>query len=570
VRFDDRLFTVLNQPARDRHDRAVRWRQLVDLVARAGPNATSPAVTRALQSIRSESGGVEERLRAAAARAVASLPLPLALLECFAGDKLAVSAPVLAAATLQPAQWRSLLAGADTETRRFVETLHPELVVTPEPDPTDQLIEARAEPRSKREPRRGATIEVEPEPEVPDNAPEPANEIIHEPKGAIVRERKPETEPVMAGSDEPSSSGRSLSEVVARIERRRRSRDVQSFPPEEQSADAPPPGAPALFRWECQPSGEIAWVDGAPRGALIGRTIARAEDESGGRIDREVARAFAMRAPFRDAGLMVPGDGVVSGEWKISGVPAFDPADGRFAGYRGIAMRDVPPAAAAPSGGPDLLADPDSLRELVHEIKTPLNAIIGFAEIIEGQFLGPADRRYRERAADIVAQARLLLGAIDDLDFAAQLHASTAAGERRSDLGHQVEALAASLREIAAARRVELDIARPGQPLTCRVEPELLDRLLYRLCSTIIEHAGRGERLRLAVDKSGSSGRFSITRPRALQSATDHQLFDATSGGEGSDLRIGFTLRLVRGLARIAGGDLVTSGAGITLTLPSG
>jgi signal transduction histidine kinase len=66
-----------------------------------------------------------------------------------------------------------------------------------------------------------------------------------------------------------------------------------------------------------------------------------------------------------------------------------------------------------------VLTDPDSLRELVHEIKTPLNAIMGFAEIIEGQYLGPADRGYRERAAEIWRQARLLLTAIDDLDFAA-------------------------------------------------------------------------------------------------------------------------------------------------------
>ena len=48
VRFDDRLLTVLNQPASDRHDTAVRWRQLVDLVARAGPNSASPVVADAL------------------------------------------------------------------------------------------------------------------------------------------------------------------------------------------------------------------------------------------------------------------------------------------------------------------------------------------------------------------------------------------------------------------------------------------------------------------------------------------------------------------------------------------
>ena len=76
--------------------------------------------------------------------------------------------------------------------------------------------------------------------------------------------------------------------------------------------------------------------------------------------------------------------------------------------------------------------DPDSLRELAHEIKTPLNTIIGFAEIISGQYLGPADRPYRDRAQDIVAQARLLLTAIDDLDFAARLRSQRGAAASTS------------------------------------------------------------------------------------------------------------------------------------------
>src|SRR5215210_433831 len=133
--------TVLSQPASDRHDTAVRWRQLVDLVARAGPNSASPVVADALDSIRKDSPRVEESLRAAAARAVAALPLPLGLLECFASDKLAVSAPILAAATLEPAQWHALLAGADDETRRFVEALHPEMTAGREPDATEALVE---------------------------------------------------------------------------------------------------------------------------------------------------------------------------------------------------------------------------------------------------------------------------------------------------------------------------------------------------------------------------------------------------------------------------------------------
>jgi hypothetical protein len=74
VRFDDRLLTVLSQPAGDRHDSAVRWRQLVDLVARAGPNASSAIVADALGVIRSDAAQVDDHLRAAAARAVAALP----------------------------------------------------------------------------------------------------------------------------------------------------------------------------------------------------------------------------------------------------------------------------------------------------------------------------------------------------------------------------------------------------------------------------------------------------------------------------------------------------------------
>ena len=42
MRFDDRLMTVLDQPATDPHDRAVRWRQLVDLVARSEAQSGNP------------------------------------------------------------------------------------------------------------------------------------------------------------------------------------------------------------------------------------------------------------------------------------------------------------------------------------------------------------------------------------------------------------------------------------------------------------------------------------------------------------------------------------------------
>lgn len=514
MRFDDRLLTVLSQPVGDRHDAAVRWRQLVDLVARAGPDSGSAVVARALETIRADAPEIDEELRAAAARAVAGRPLPMGLLEYLVSDRLSVSAPVLAAATLEPAQWQPLLRLADEETRQFIEALHPEVV--------------RVQPEPVAEP-------------IPAEAAAPAEE----------------------GTRPPAPS---LSDVVARIERRRRAREAQRS---AAVAAAAPVEAPSVFRWECGPSGEIAWVDGAPRGALIGRSIARVQN--GERVDDEVVRAFARRAPFRDAEMSVAGEGLVAGSWKISGLPAFDPTDGRFAGYRGIAQRDSAPAAPVRrEATPDVLNDPDSLRELVHEIKTPLNAIIGFAEIIEGQYLGPADHRYRERAGEIVGQARLLLGAIDDLDFAAKIH-SSAASERSVDLGALIESADDPLGEAAARKSVELELSAAPANTIAAVEPEIAERLLARLATAVIEQSRPGEHLRVALERTDSSCRLSISRPAALSEVPDALLFDGVSSGaakSGAGLSAGFSLRLVRGLARIAGGDLTTSPTSLTLVFP--
>ena len=515
MRFDDRLLTVLNQPAEDRHDAAVRWRQLVDLVARAGANSASTVTAEALAAIRAEAPRVEETVRAATARAVAALPLPLGLLEYFASDSLSVAAPVLAAATLDARQWRALLAVADDETQAFIATLHPDLK-----GEAPAAVEARAP--------QYAT----------------ADAMVAN-SGAV---------------DSPS-----LQDVIERIERRRRLRSSPVADAKEE--DREPSGSPALFRWECGPGGEIAWVEGAPRGPLIGRSIARHEENDGNRVDADVVRAFAVRAPFRDALLRVGGAGPVAGEWKISGVPAFEPTDGRFAGYRGVALRDAPPAPATPRPDaiPDMLSDPDSVRELVHEIKTPLNAIMGFAEIIEGQYLGPADRGYRERAAEIGRQARLLLTAIDDLDFAAKIHSAQGSTRERVDLAALLDRAAGELRDIAGKRGVDATISPARGEVPAAVEPELADRLLIRLFGALADRAEPRERLYVSAETPNASARISISRPAALRDVSDAELFNgaAEHGFEG-----GFSLRLARGLARIAGGDLVSSRDAFSLVFP--
>ena len=574
MRFDDRLQTVLAQPAANPHDRAVRWRQLVELLARANDLST-PLAQRALEVVLTEAPQIDQQLRAAAARAVARPQLPVPLIILFAIDTVAVAAPVLASASLQPFQWRDVLATASPDSHRFIRSLYPDLPAWGAAQPLPPEASAprrevrRAEPVVEPQPKPVLEPQAEPEPE-PRLETAPAPEPAPEPEPEQEAEPEPTPAPAPAAPVEPTGPIPSISEVLARIENLRQERHVVRPQPQpaavsaaggRRTADSPSP----LFRWECGPSGEIAWVEGVPRGPLVGRSLANPGEHNG--VDQRIQRAFAVRAPFRDAVLTVSGEGPAAGDWKLSGVPAFEPTDGRFAGYRGVAVRsteadehEIVPQEEEP-------LDEDALRELIHELRTPLTAIVGFAEIIDGQYLGPAEQSYRDRASEIVEQARLLLSAIEDLDIAAQIRSTATAIDGATDLNGLIKTLTPELRERATIRGARLDVALSRMPAICSLEQAVVERLMRRFCSALIDAALPRERLAIAVDCDVGQCLVTISRPQALRGLSEAQLFGRDD--ENPDvLATSFSLKLSRGIAQTAGGDLRATGEKLALVLP--
>src|SRR3546814_9918742 len=73
-----------------------------------------------------------------------------------------------------------------------------------------------------------------------------------------------------------------------------------------------------------------------------------------------------------------------------------------------------------PYGRPAVEESGDSIRQLIHELRSPLNAISGFAQIISGQMFGPVSHGYRAMADAIVADAASVQAIIDDLETAAR------------------------------------------------------------------------------------------------------------------------------------------------------
>ncbi|MBC7985584.1 MAG: HAMP domain-containing histidine kinase, partial [Sphingomonadaceae bacterium] len=294
--------------------------------------------------------------------------------------------------------------------------------------------------------------------------------------------------------------------------------------------------------------------------------------------------AFRRRAPFRDARLVVAGEGAASGSWRISAVPFFAERDGRFEGYRGAARRPRrdeeagAPAVEAPTGLFGSSLAPDSLRQLVHELRTPINAIIGFAEMIERQLLGPVSSGYRDWAREIVDEAQRLLVAIEDLDTAARVETDRLTLDPQAVDGEALlrglhDEYAALAAQRGAAFRIRLERDLP--PLA--IDPVAADRMFARLLAATIGLAREGETITAELKRDPASPEqllLAISRPALLADAHERRLLDPGYSPDGAwpeapALGLGFALRLVRNIARETGGSLDLGAENFILRLPA-
>lgn len=343
--------------------------------------------------------------------------------------------------------------------------------------------------------------------------------------------------------------------------------------------DGPEPApAPAIdrFAFETGADGIVRWVEGAPRAALIGLSIAAAArpgDPHG--VDGHAAGAVRARARFADARLTVGGTGPASGAWRISAVAVFDAASGRFTGHRGVARRPRLDERAGPAADGLFgagVATPDAVRQLVHELRTPLNAITGFAEMIEHGVMGPAERTMREGARGIAGEARRLAGVIDDLDAAAR--PDRAGPHAGADPAAVLAGLSAELSATARARGVDLAVVADAAMPPVAADAADVERMMARLVGAMIGLARPGERLAVRLDGDVDGARLSVARPATLAGRGESVLLDPgyTPEGDWPDaplLGLGFTLRLVRAFAQARGGTLAVRPDALVLALPA-
>jgi signal transduction histidine kinase len=368
--------------------------------------------------------------------------------------------------------------------------------------------------------------------------------------------------------EEPSVAG--IGAIVRRIEAFRSARTNGSDHGNgeatsvsvEAVADSPRTAVLALD-FTTDEAGRIDWADGPLASGLVGSLLASAEDEA-------LRRSVRHRQPLRAVTLALSGAPALSGEWRLDALPRFGGADGRFVGYAGRLRRLA--AAAEPSAASSQAAD--GMREVLHELRTPANAIQVAAEIIQQQLYGPAPHEYRALAAAIAGDTAQILAGFEELDRLVRLESgnlSIAGGE--CDVGPLLLETVTRLRAWTSPRGSGFSLPEHLPQLAIALDQEEAARLLWRLLAAIAGVSGTGEVVELTLGAEQDRVTLELDLPQALADRLD----EASTAGQPADVvrplsagifGTSFTLRLAAAEAAAAGGRLARDSASILLVLP--
>jgi two-component system phosphate regulon sensor histidine kinase PhoR len=138
-----------------------------------------------------------------------------------------------------------------------------------------------------------------------------------------------------------------------------------------------------------------------------------------------------------------------------------------------------------------------------HELKTPLQGIIGSAELIENGMVKPGD--LPRFVGHIHAEAARLVTLIDDIIRLSQLDEGDAMPTEPVDLLTVSQEAAENLHDAAAARNVTVSVT--GQPAVLPGVRRLIYEIVYNLCDNAIKYNRDGGRVdvTVAADAGGSS-----------------------------------------------------------------
>ncbi len=220
------------------------------------------------------------------------------------------------------------------------------------------------------------------------------------------------------------------------------------------------------------------------------------------------------------------------------------------------------------------------LATMSHESRTPLNASLGFSEMITEQIVGPVQDRYVDYANDIHASGQHLLDLVNDVLDISKLEAGKfELHESEFGLGNMLAEVIGSFRGLAEAAGIAIRSESAGLP-ALRADRRLLKQVLLNLISNALKFTGRGGAITVAAASAPGAELALRVSDTGIGMSPDEMAVALIPFGqvESSIAReskgTGLGLPIAKALMQLHGGDLFLDsapgrGTSVTITLPA-
>ena len=145
-------------------------------------------------------------------------------------------------------------------------------------------------------------------------------------------------------------------------------------------------------------------------------------------------------------------------------------------------------------------AKTDFLANMSHDIRTPMNAIIGITTLMKNELHQP--EKLAEHLGKLENSGQLLLGIINDiLDMSRIESGKTTLNVEKMNLPQQISQLDSIIRQQAGQRRQTFTVNTHLQHENVLADPNRLNRVLMNILSNAVKYTPTGGHIRFEVDE---------------------------------------------------------------------
>ncbi|HEY9723049.1 MAG TPA: ATP-binding protein [Oscillatoriaceae cyanobacterium] len=199
---------------------------------------------------------------------------------------------------------------------------------------------------------------------------------------------------------------------------------------------------------------------------------------------------------------------------------------------------------------------------LSHELRTPINAIMGFASILNDELAGPLRPAQHQYLDKVLGGAEVLLTLINDLLDLSRIQAGKFTMSPESvDFEAIAHGVVENLASLAAQKQLRLDAHLEGAPYDLVADPQRLQQVLVNLVGNAIKFTPEGGTVALKARRMGDRLRVEVTDSGiGIAEADLSRLFKPFSQLDMSKTRrvsgTGLGLSIVKALVEAHGGEV--------------